>query len=625
MSLLPRPALLLSGLLCGLNAGVTLADEVLRTGEVRDLAFGEVLFHFYQDDHFTALNKLLVARSRSGLGPHREEAELLLGGLYLHYGQHDAAERIFGELLTASVAPGVRNRAWFYLGKVRYQRGLFEQALAAFDRIEGRLPRALAAELPMLAAQSHMALGRFDEAAALLDRWRGPADWVPFARYNLGVALVRLGEADAGMRVLDRIGRANAGSAELRGLRDQANLALGYVFLQQQDAVNATPVLERIRLEGPFSNKALLGVGWAEAAREDYSSALTPWLALRERDLLDSAVQEALLAVPYALGRMAAHAAAAREYQAALAAYDDEIARLDRAIAQAEAGTLVPALLELDDPGITHWYWELGQVPDAPETRYLYHLMADHAFQESLRNYRDLQALEAHLAGWRAKLATYDDMVETRRTAWRERMPQAEARLGDGTLAGLERRRDALALRLDEIARERDIAGLATAGEREYVEWLEDIAQQPAFAHAPDETLTRHRVLSGTLSWTLDKEFAYRLWQHQRALAALDHALDEARARSADVALAGATRPDELAVLAARIDVLRPRLDGQSQQVAALRARHGEQLVALAVQGLLDQRERLASYRLEAQFALATIYDRASGTARVSDAPEALP
>ena len=100
---------------------------------VRDLYYGETLFQFYQDEHFDALTHLLVARDSGRVSNHEAESELLLGGLYLHYGQHIRAEQIFSRLLQDSSEPEVRNRAWFYLGKVRYQRSLYGEALDAFD------------------------------------------------------------------------------------------------------------------------------------------------------------------------------------------------------------------------------------------------------------------------------------------------------------------------------------------------------------------------------------------------------------------------------------------------------------------------------------------------------------
>jgi len=592
-------------------------SDVLRTGEVRALYFGEVLFHFYQDDHFTALNHLLAAREQGRLDAHADDAELLLGGLYLHYGQHLQAEAIFDQLLTESVNPRVRDRAWFYLGKVRYQRSLFAEALAALERIEGQLPHALAAELPMLQAQAHMALGDFAAAAAVLDRWRGPEDWVPYARYNLGVALVRLGRFEQGAAVLDQLGRRSAATAELRNLRDQANLALGYALLQQDQFDQAVPVLSRVRLAGAFANRALLGVGWAEAARDNYQSALTPWLTLKDRDLLDSAVQESLLAVPYAFGRLDAHSSAASEYQAALVAYDREIGRLDVAIEQAREGGLIAAVLADDDPAIAHWYWQLDAVPDALETRYLFHLIAHHDFQEGLRNFRDLLALEKHLDEWHEKLLTYEHMVATQRLAWQQREPVVAGRLAEVDLNALQAQRDALARRLEQAAASRDISALATGDEQMYWQWLEELEQGPAFAAAPAATRERHRLLKGSLIWQLDADFEYRLWQQGQRLRALDEALLEAGQRDQLIAGVRATAPDSLADYAERIAAVRPRLEQMRQQIAAARTRQSGQLVAQAIGELGEQRDRLQAYRLEAQFALATIYDRATGTAQL--------
>ena len=294
------------------------AGELRTPSQIRDLYYGEVLFHFYQDEHFDALTHLLAARAAGRVANHEAESELLLGGLYLNYGQHDRAEEIFNRLLTADVPATVRDRAWFYLGKVRYQRGLHEDALSAFARITGGLPESLAAELPMLKGQALMALNRFDDAAALLDGWKGPEGWLPYARFNLGVAFVRLNRLDDGARQLDRVGRSSPVSEELLDLRDKANLALGYAYLQQSLDAQARLVLERVRLQGPFANKALLGVGWADAATHDFRGALTPWLELKDRDMLDGAVQESLLAIPYAYAQLDAHGSAAEGYETAL-------------------------------------------------------------------------------------------------------------------------------------------------------------------------------------------------------------------------------------------------------------------------------------------------------------------
>lgn len=604
-------------LLLGIGSAPVSATEAVSGSVVRDLYYGETLFYFYQDEHFDALTHLLVARDAGRVSNHEAESELLLGGLYLHYGQHIRAEQIFSRLLQNSTEPAVRNRAWFYLGKVRYQRSLYVEALDAFARVEGELPESLQAELPMLEAQAYLALGRFDAAVALLDGWQGPDNWVAYARYNLGVALVRLDRSADAIRQLDRLGRSAVDTAELRDLRDKANLALGYIYLQQGRDAEARPVLARVRLNGPFSAKALLGAGWADAATQDYRAALTPWLELRDRDLLDSAVQESLLAIPYAYAKLDAHSSAAAGYQTALDAYDAEIGKLDTAIASSRSGQLVPAMLSADDARIGRWYWQLDSLPDSIETRYLYDLIARHDFQEGLRNVRDLAALSANLDEWQSKLAAFEQMVETRRTAYAQREQRVAAGLDQAGIDTLQARRDALAVQLEQVTQSRDIAGLATTEELDRWQRLEALGASVALADASaGDARERYRLLKGVLSWDLDRDYRYRLWQQQRNLAQLDALLAKAQAAHASGVAARRDTPVELQRFAQRIVDLAPRISSMQAALARDRAGEEQRLQAMAVDVLSEQRERLLSYRVQAGFALATIYDRAASAAR---------
>ena len=359
------------------GAGGAFAGDKQSGTTIRDLYYGEVLFHFYQQDDFEALTHLLAARQAGRVANHAAEAELLLGGLYLAYGQHEQAGEIFARLLNESTDPAVRDRAWLYVGKARYERGQFAAADDAFARVGDALPRWLDAEYRMLRAQSLMAQNRFAAAAGLLDDWDGDESWLTYANFNLGVAFVRMQQIEAGAERLDAVGRSKSKDPEIVALRDKANLALGYAFLQAEDPERAKPVLQRVRINGPFSSKALLGVGWADAMREDYRDALNPWLALQERDLLDSAVQESLLAVPYAFNRLGADGSAADYYVAAMSHFDAELRGLDAAIDRARSGTLLPALLAGDDEKIGRWHWNLEQLPDTDDARYLYHLIAN--------------------------------------------------------------------------------------------------------------------------------------------------------------------------------------------------------------------------------------------------------
>ena len=122
-------------------------------------------------------------------------AQLLLGGLYLSLGMHNEAGERFQTLLTNDVPTGVRNRAWFYLAQVWYARGYLDKAEEALRKIQGKLSPELEAQKEHLFANVLMHEGRFDEAIRLLATGKGSPIWTAYARFNLGVALVRPGAA----------------------------------------------------------------------------------------------------------------------------------------------------------------------------------------------------------------------------------------------------------------------------------------------------------------------------------------------------------------------------------------------------------------------------------------------
>ena len=137
---------------------------------VEDPQYGEVLFYFYQEDYFPAIVRLLAAKEQEQLTDHAEQAELLLGGMYLSYGQHLEAAEIFERLLAGNVEPDTRNRTWFFLAKIWYQRGYLGEAQSALANIEGELPDILRREALMLNAQILIDEGEYDAAIPLLSR-----------------------------------------------------------------------------------------------------------------------------------------------------------------------------------------------------------------------------------------------------------------------------------------------------------------------------------------------------------------------------------------------------------------------------------------------------------------------
>ena len=226
-----------------------------------------------------------LSRDFDRMPHHDDEAELLSGGLYLSLGLHAEADAIFDRLLAGSgAAVGARPRVLLprpdRLPARLLRRGLAQPR----SGYAAPLPGSLEAERRLLAANVLMALGRYGEAAAQLQAaGRDTTTGRDYARFNLGVALVRAGDVAQGQHCLERVGTMPAGNEEQRALRDRANLALGFALLQQRERGAGRRALSRVRLDGPFTNKALLGLGWAEADAKRPERALVPWLELRER------------------------------------------------------------------------------------------------------------------------------------------------------------------------------------------------------------------------------------------------------------------------------------------------------------------------------------------------------
>src|SRR5260221_1478247 len=392
--------------------------DALAAIRVQDLHYGDVLFRFYSGDEFEALTRLEAYEHWQRMPHHQQDAALLAGGLYLSLGMHNEAGRRFAALLTDKVPAALRNRAWFYLAKVWYARSYYDRSEESLGHISGDLTPALEAERQHLLVNVLMRQNRFDEAATLLARWQGPADWMAFARFNLGVALVRQNRMDEGAPFLASVGTMPAASSEMLALRDKANLALGYAWLQAKNPAAARVALDRVRLAGPYSTRALLGVGWADAALGQYREALTPWTELHNRNLLDAAVQESYLAVPYAYGKLNANAQSAELYESAISSFNAEAQRIDAAVARVGEGHMLEDLLGADqEPDQQGRFWRLRQLPVAPQSRYRSSLLAENDFQEGLKNYRDLAYLGGTLKHWDESMDAFAAMIATRQLA----------------------------------------------------------------------------------------------------------------------------------------------------------------------------------------------------------------
>src|ERR1700712_1771343 len=148
--------------------------------EIKDPHYGDTLFQFFQDHYFTSVTELMVSQNFDRVSHHADEAEILRGGMLLSYGLHKEAGEIFAKLIDHGASPKVRDRAWYFLAKIRYQRGYIDGAGEALAHVENNLPPELQEDKSLLQANLLMAHDDYAGASKVLS---GMAAKSPGARY----------------------------------------------------------------------------------------------------------------------------------------------------------------------------------------------------------------------------------------------------------------------------------------------------------------------------------------------------------------------------------------------------------------------------------------------------------
>ncbi len=582
--------------------------------------YGDTLFLFYQDKSFAAITGLMVSQYFERISPHDEEAEVLRGGMLLSYGLHDEAATVFAALIERNAAPAVRDRAWYFLAKVRHQRGLNEQAQASLDRIAAKLPAPLEEDRQLLQAQLLMEREDYAGAAALLEPLKASPAAGLYAQFNLGVSLVKIGDTERGYKLLDAVGQTPAPNEELRSLRDRANVALGFASLAEKKPREARVALQRVRLNSAQSNKALLGYGWAASELNDPQLALVPWTELAGRAGIgegDAAVLESRIAVPYAYAEAGAYAKALEGYQEAADGFEKEQKALVESIEAIRAGKLVLGLVNLNPSEGLAAFKGIKDLPEMPHAAHLVPLVASDAFQEAFKNLRDLQFLDGNIGQWLDNLGVYTDMLDNRRAAFAAKLPAVRASQSASELATLQQRRDALAAELDRVLAESDAQAFASDKERGLLaritngrETLKAAAGNAEFGDL-DEAAERLRRAAGALEWQLTQDFSARGWEARKALRTATIGLAQAKDRDAALTQAQQDEPLRHQRFAERIAELEKRLKGLRPEVETTAKAVQGQIQDVAVAELQAQQERLAVYAAQARLAIAQIHDRA--------------
>ena len=620
---------------------------------VQDLRYGVTLYYFYQQDYFNALTELTAAAATQSLPHHADQASLLKGGMSLSYGLDRDAEASFTHWLTTPPAVPLtaedgsalddevveaaeqalarwqrqHKRAWFYLGRLNYQRGDDARALTALQQLDNAFAgdgstaskketeknQSIQQESHYLQAKLLLQQGAMDAAASMAAKLPANSVYLPYYWYNRGGQLALKGDWLAAAEAYKQLDQLVLETDVEKTLRDRALTAAGFAQLHEQNMELAIADFSQVRLDSPMADRALLGLGWAQLQAGKPENALAPWQQLRSESLLQSGVQEVYLALPYAYEQLDADAAALNEYEFARDAFSQELVKVTAAIDDYKNQPLAD-LFGFDISADSDWLLPEEIHPVTDNAPYLSHLFARHSFQSAVKDYRDLISLRHYLARAQERLQVLRIVDSEQQALWQ--------RLIDGGELDQYRQRFQELTVAHEILEQRiaaasaDNSGRLLADEQRMDLWRRLERSEDTFIaiHKTGEVSSKEREqlirYRGLLLWDDSENYPMALWELKKMRVQLSQTLEQAKQQLASVEQTVAQRSQSLFL--ARIDQLAASTDQQQLSVAEKLAEQEQTIRQLAVTELEQQHQQLRFYLGKAKLSIARLYDENS-------------
>ena len=208
-------------------------------------------------------------------------------------------------------------------------------------------------------------------------------------------------------------------------------------------------------------------------------------------------------------------------------------------------------------------------------------------------------------------------MLENRRAAFAALLKPTRdgAQAQAATLAELRQRRDKLGTEVGEALIAADGVAFADTKQRDLLARVAGLQAALKTQSGNPEIAAlgeRVRLSAGVLAWELAQAFPARRWTHRKAMAEIERLLETAGQREAALAQAQREEPQRFERFAARIEALAKQLDGTLPRVTALKSEQQGVAQQIAETALVNQKQRLVAYTVQANFEIAQLIDRAT-------------
>lgn len=480
---------------------------------VKDLKYGTILFDYYQQDYFSALIGYEYAKEKNELKHHGDEARLLKGGMTLSYGLADDAQIIFNDLLNDNVPEDVRNRAWFYLAKLYYQKADPQEASISLGKIAGKIPAEVHEEFNYLATLINIRNQHLDAAAEGINLTAKGTAFEPYLLFNLAVTLVQQNRKAEAMAYLNRVvsySKTNL-AEEYAVLADRAKHAMAHLAIQDKDLVSAWTYLQGVRTTGLYSNRALLTYGWTAINLNRYAEAIPALQILNKRSIAIAEVQEAKVLLAHLYEKQGAKRKALKNYLLSEKEFKEGVKAIDSArdvISRQDIPEEFVINLEamIDE---TDWYGTEATLDYEKLTPFLIELMSSNKFHSVIKELRDLYSVRRNLDYWARQATEHQLIIKHRQQGWTSNSLAKFVKKSEAQKEQLEDDISELRLHtmtLDEKQQER-FSALLESTKRDF-EFLDDRLAKVKRIKKPyqqsEENIRRARALHKTIKQKLN-------------------------------------------------------------------------------------------------------------------------
>ena len=588
--------------------------------QAQDMRYGAALYHYFQGNTFDALSTLMVAEQRGGITLHADNADLIRGGISLAFGLERQAAGLFEQQLAKTTVVEDQQRlqryreiAWVKLAELNYRHQNWDAAAKQLEKSGAPHQSTLNLNLAIRS-------GDLQQAQHLLTM----AELTPAKRVlghiNLAAAFARqqqlVAAAEHYRRAARLVEQDAEASDELRILRDKARIGAGYALALNGDYPNAASEFRSVRLDTPWSDDALLGLGWAAVNSNAHQQAVDALGYLIQKNPLSPQVQEALLALPYSYEQLARPKLALQAYQHAERQYAQALADLSNL--HSAAALLQFAEIGVEDaPDLQRNGWlEDARIPALIRSnrRYLLQMMQSDRLQLQLAELRDLQQLQGVLRQWQQRLPEFDNLIDERarrrtdivqryRTGQYDQqveIAQGQLRKLKASLAQIETNRDGLSMLEGESA---ELLQMVREAEQRYA----ILSRAGKTRRHQQQTLERAR---GLLTWQAAERYHDNLWQKRKAVSALAQEIEYAGQNQRSVEHIAAQAP-QLNQLSERVSASGPRVTRQLDAVERASQALEAQIRSDMQTALAGARARVEQYMAHSRLAIARIQDAA--------------